>query len=291
MTKERKTGVLYIVATPIGNLNDITLRALEILKTVDFILAEDTRVTAKLLTHFGIQKQLISYHHYNEKKRIDEIEKYLTEGKSIALVSDAGTPLISDPGYVIVNHLREKAFEVIPIPGASAVIAAISASGLKTDQFQFVGFLSSKRKAKEDQLTQIKAYYGTSILYEAPHRLIETLKAIDLVFGEYNQVVLAKELTKQYEHFIKGSAQDILTWLNDDVLRQKGEFVILIQAPFVEDGNNNSEIDAKLTDTLKILLDELSLKQAVAITAKLFNQKKNKLYDYALSLTNNKEQS
>ncbi|MCF6765958.1 16S rRNA (cytidine(1402)-2'-O)-methyltransferase [Thiotrichales bacterium 19S3-7] len=291
MIKEKKDGVLYVVATPIGNLNDITLRALDILKTVDVILAEDTRVTAKLLSHYGVSKRLISYHHHNEKKRLDEIENYLIKGQSIALVSDAGTPLISDPGYMIVNYLREKHYSVIPLPGASAVITAISASGLKTDQFQFVGFLSSKQKTKETQLSQIKTYVGTSILYESPHRLIETLKMIASLFGTHDQITLAKELTKQHEHFIKGSATEILDWINEDRLRLKGEFVILIESAVDEDKNTNSEFDQQVIDALKIMLKELPLKQAVAITAKLFNQKKNKLYNYALSLTNEKESS
>ncbi|MCF6807907.1 16S rRNA (cytidine(1402)-2'-O)-methyltransferase [Thiotrichales bacterium 19S9-12] len=276
-------GTLYVVATPIGNLDDITLRALNTLKSVDFILAEDTRTSAKLLSHFGIEKKLISYHHHNEKSRVEQIEKALSEGSNIALISDAGTPLISDPGYVIVNYLREHDFNVIPIPGPSAMITALSASGLKTDQFQFIGFLPAKRTSKEKELKELQNYPGVNVIYEAPHRLIDTLEAIKQVLGDQCSLVLAKELTKQYEHFISGNVDEVLNWLDADKLRLKGEFVLLIDTS--ESKNDKTAEEKTIDETLTILLKHIPVKQAAKVASELLSLKKNALYQRALELT------
>lgn len=277
----QKKGTLYIVATPIGNLDDISFRAVSTLKNVDIILTEDTRTSSFLLNHYQIKKKLISYHHYNENERIKQIEAWLNEGNHIALISDAGTPLISDPGYIIVNYLRENDFDVVPIPGPSATIAAISASGLESDCFQFIGFLPVKEKQKEQALESIKNYNGTTIIYEAPHRILQTLFSIKKILGNERLLVLAKELTKQFESFVLGNADEIIGWLEEDSLRQKGEFVLLIQKNKLDDKDKNN---TKLDETLSLLLEDLPLKKAVKLSCHLLNLKKNQVYERALEL-------
>ena len=221
-------GKLYLVATPIGNLEDITLRAIRILKDVDIIYAEDTRQTLKLLNHLKITKPLYSYHRHNEGVKVDELIKKIEEGNNVAVVSDAGTPVISDPGEVAVKEALKNGIEVIPIPGACALINALIASGLNTKEFCFLGFLPLNKKNRKDVLENIKNESKTIILYEAPHKLINTLKDLNFILEE-RQIVIARELTKIHEEFIRGTVVEIL----DKYKEPKGEHVIIIE------GNNN----------------------------------------------------
>lgn len=217
-------GILYLVATPIGNLDDITLRAIKILQDVDFIAAEDTRHSLKLLNHFSISKPLISYHRHNEDVKSELLIEKLLDGKNIALISDAGTPVISDPGEQIVRIALQNNIKVIPIPGACALINALIASGFDSKEFTFLGFLSLNKKNRNEKLEEIKKSACTVILYEAPHKLTSTLKDLDNIL-EDRKIVLAKELTKIHESFISGTAKELL----ELVPNPKGEFVIVIE--------------------------------------------------------------
>lgn len=219
-------GILYLVPTPIGNLEDITFRALETLKKVDVIAAEDTRHTQKLLNHFHIQKELISYHEHNRMERIPQLLQRLEAKETIALVSDAGMPAISDPGYELVRAVTEKQIHVIPLPGANAATTALIASGLPTDAFYFYGFLPRKKQEKEDALSYIGKLPATIILYESPYRIKDTMKMMEKVLGNRN-IVLARELTKLYEQFVRGSVKDVIKWLDTNEI--KGECCILIE--------------------------------------------------------------
>jgi 16S rRNA (cytidine1402-2'-O)-methyltransferase len=220
-------GTLYIVATPIGNLEDITYRAVRILGEADLIACEDTRHTRKLLQRYAISKPLVSYHEHNEEERSDELIRELQAGRSVALVSDAGTPLIADPGYRLVRKARALGIGVTPIPGASAMVAALSASGLPTDTFEFQGFFSAKRTQRRRQLEELRNAQQTHVFYEAPHRILETLDDIAEILGAGRLIVLARELTKLHEEFLAGTAAEIR-----DVLRSrtgiKGEFTVMI---------------------------------------------------------------
>jgi len=204
------SGTLYIVATPIGNLEDITLRALRILKEVDLIAAEDTRHTKKLLTHYGIQKHLTSYHEYNEKTKSSQLIHRLKEGCRVALVSDAGTPLLSDPGFRLVQEAIRAEVQVIPVPGPSAVTAVLSASGLPTDHFAFDGFLPAKKAARRKYLTGLREEERTLVFYEAPHRVQESLRDILEILGD-REIVLGREVTKLHEEFLRGSVSQLIS--------------------------------------------------------------------------------
>lgn len=226
------SGILYLVATPIGNLDDITLRAINTLKEVDFIAAEDTRHSLKLLNHLNISKPLISYHRHNENIKSDLLIDKLLDNKNIALITDAGTPIISDPGEEIVKIALEKNIKVVPIPGACALITALISSGLNANSFSFLGFLPLNKKNRKQKLEEIQNSKNTVILYEAPHKLISTLQDLNKIL-ENRKIVLAKELTKIHESFISGTANELLQKIENP----KGEFVIVIE------GNNNSEND------------------------------------------------
>lgn len=228
-------GKIYLVATPIGNLEDITLRALRILKEVDLIAAEDTRHTLKLLNHFNIKKSLISYHRHNEETKTDEIIKQVKQGKTIAIVTDAGTPGISDPGEEIVKEAIKENIEIIPVPGACALINALIISGLSTKEFAFFGFLSIHQKIKKEQLERIKKETKTVILYEAPHKLLKTLKDLLEVIGN-REIVIVKELTKIHEKVYRGKISEVLEELGENV---KGEFVVLIPREQKENEEKN----------------------------------------------------
>ena len=217
-------GKIYLVATPIGNLEDITLRALNILKEVDLIAAEDTRNTLKLLNHFEIHKPMISYHRHNEEIKVDNLIKKVKDGENIAIVSDAGTPGISDPGEVIVKQAIENNIEIIPIPGACAAINALIASGLDTNEFTFIGFLPLNKKSRNEKLLQIKNETKTLIIYEAPHKLKNTLQDLKDFIGR-RKIVLARELTKIHEEFIRGTLEEII----EKSENLKGEMIILIE--------------------------------------------------------------
>lgn len=276
------SGVLYIVATPIGNLDDITLRAKQTLGLVDIIAAEDTRHSQRLLNHLGINNKMISLHEHNEHQRIQQILNYLQQGNSIALISDAGTPLISDPGYPLVRAVIEQGFSVRPIPGVSSIIAALSAAGLPTDQFCFHGFLSHKNSERLDKLKAISNQSGTHILLESTHRIQRLLEQLDETLTDV-AVVLAKELTKRYETFIRGTARQCLQAFNNDKAMLKGEFVVLLHI------NRDAKTDRPDIDTdslLRRLMQDLSLKKAVRLAVEISGLKKNELYQQALKINN-----
>jgi 16S rRNA (cytidine1402-2'-O)-methyltransferase len=280
-------GKLYIVATPIGNLADITLRALQVLSEVDLIAAEDTRYSRRLLNHHGITTRLTSLYEHNEALRSEALLTQLQTGRSIALISDAGTPLISDPGYRLVNQVTEAGIVVVPIPGASALTAALCCAGLPTDRFLFEGFLPAKPMQRNLRLEGLLEESRTIIFYESPHRLLASLQAIAKVMGSQRQMVLAKELTKSYEHIVRGTANDVIEWLTALPERQQGEFVILLHgAP--------KQTQAKLTyndkRVLETLLAELPVKQAAKLTAAITGGRRNELYELALQLQTGREE-
>ena len=279
-------GILYIVATPIGNLADITQRALNVLNQVAVIAAEDTRHSQKLLQHYGIKKTLISLHEYNEQARAQQILELLTQGKDIALISDAGTPTISDPGYRLIKSAHAAAITVVPIPGACAAIAALSASGIPTEQFIFEGFLPSKSAQRKQRLQTLVTETRTLIFYEAPHRVIELFDDLITIFGPEREAVLAKELTKTFEKIIAGKLPELKNWLEADAARIQGEFVVLIHGAVAV--SKDADAEAAIKNTLKILVNELPLKQAVALTAQLTGAKKNWVYELALELRGEK---
>ncbi len=273
-------GTLYIVATPIGNLADISQRAIDVLTQVDIIACEDTRHTGKLLSAFSIKNRTMSMHDHNERQRQEQIAALLQEGKTIALVSDAGTPLISDPGFHLVRHCRSLGLAVSPIPGACAAISALSVAGLPTDRFSFEGFLPSKSGARQAVLISLLEEARTMVFYDAPRRAIDTIKDIATTLGGERYVVIARELTKTFETIHSDTASNLLTWLEQDPNQLKGEMVLIIEG-YKADAN---EISVKVVDTLKLLLAEMKPKKACAITAEIYGVKKNALYDIALSL-------
>lgn len=272
-------GILYIVATPIGNRDDISLRALDTLKSVDKILAEDTRHSKVFLESLGIQKPLISLHAHNESTKSKDLIELLLAGQNLALISDAGTPLISDPGFPLVRLAREKGINVVPIPGPSAIITALSAAGVPADNFTFIGFLPAKQQARKERLKELAKALNTVVLYESTHRILNCLEDIEAIFGPDYELVLAKELTKTFERFIQDKVSNIHQLLIDDSGLCKGEFVLILPAKLAEEG-----ADLKAKDTLLILLEELPLKQAVKIAHLLTKVNKNELYQLALEL-------
>lgn len=273
-------GSLYIVATPIGNLKDISERAIEVLQTVDKIAVEDTRVSQKLLHYIGIQKPLLPLHDHNERTMASTVLDHIEAGNNIALISDAGTPLVSDPGFLLVKHAHERGIKVVPIPGPSALIAALSASGLPTDRFIFEGFLPEKSGARQTLLTQLKNETRTLIFYEAPHRLINALQDMIIVLGEGRLVTLARELTKTFETIKQGTLKDLLSWVQQDPNQTRGEIVLVVSGmPKID----KSEITDEATRILSILLSELPLKQAAALAAKITGIQKRVLYEAGLN--------
>ncbi|MDF1683917.1 MAG: 16S rRNA (cytidine(1402)-2'-O)-methyltransferase [Legionellaceae bacterium] len=273
------TGTLYVVATPIGNRDDITLRALEILKHVDSIAAEDTRHSRPFLTALGIQKPLISLHAHNESTESTRLVEQLKQGQNIALISDAGTPLIRDPGYPLVKKARDKGINVVPIPGACALIAALSAAGVPTDIFTFAGFLPATMAARRTALEGFKAaLQHTIVFYESTHRLQACLDDMLEVFGDACEIVLAKELTKTFETFVTGSIPEVQAWILEDMSRKKGEFVVILppRVCFEQAGEHDA--------CLEVLLAELPVKQAVKLAVKLTGANRNVLYPRALEL-------
>lgn len=276
----KKIGTFYIIATPIGHLGDITYRAVDVLKQVDLIAAEDTRHSKILLQHYGIRTKLISTHAFNEAKRVALFLERLKQGESIALISDAGTPLISDPGALLVKKIRDEGISVVPIPGACAFITALCAAGLPTDRFIFEGFLSTKSAPRLEKLKALSEDTRTIIFYEAPHRILKLIAEMGSVFENTRQMVLAKELTKTFETFFSGTAKEVYAWLQEDEVRQKGEFVVLVEGC---NKNKTEEMLPKETlRVLEILLSALSVKQASELTAKITGDKKNLIYKTAL---------
>lgn len=273
-------AVLYIVATPIGNLGDMTPRAVEVLQSVALIAAEDTRHSGRLMAHFNIKTPMISVHDHNERQRLQTILDKLSAGENIALISDAGTPLISDPGFYLVRGVRDAGFKVVPVPGCSAVITAMCAAGVPTDRFIFEGFLPAKRTGRQQQLALIKSEERTVIFYESTHRIIETLNDMVEVLGADRYVVMARELTKTFETIHGDKVSDLLVWMEQDHNQQKGEFVLIVQGvePKKEEGFSTETLHV-----LETLLEELPVKQAAALAAKLTGEKKNALYQEALN--------
>jgi 16S rRNA (cytidine1402-2'-O)-methyltransferase len=276
-----EAGKLFIVPTPIGNLEDMTHRAVRVLGEVDLVAAEDTRHSQKLLQHYDISTRMISLHDHNEDQRGKQLIEKMKLGQNMALISDAGTPLISDPGYGLVNQCRAAGLEVVPLPGACAAITALCAAGLPTDRFRFEGFLPSKEQAKSQALQALERETGTSIFYESPRRIEASLKAVVEALGDERPVVIAKELTKTFETFFSGSAKQCLSWLQEDANHQRGEFVLMIG------GHKHDEtvVSAEALKLLKALMSELPLKKAAGITADQFGLKKNALYQLGLSFS------
>ena len=275
-------AVLYVVATPIGNLADISERALKVLRSVDLVAAEDTRHTKQLLMHFVIKKPLFSVHDHNEHQRVEKVLAELSAGKSIALVSDAGTPLISDPGFVVVQAVRKAGFPVVPVPGACAMVAALSAAGLPTDRFCFEGFLPAKSSGRKKQLKALEQESRTLVFYESPHRVLDSLKDMAEVLGGAREITLARELTKTFETFLSGSLEEVIAMVEQDANQRKGEFVLVLAGAKVESDDEEQAIAAE--HVLNVLLEELPVKQAAALTAKITGLKKNALYQQALAL-------
>lgn len=274
-----KPSTLYIVATPIGNLGDITLRAIETLKNVDLIAAEDTRHSGLLLQHFAIEGRLYPLHDHNEQQKTEALIEKLKSGLSIALISDAGTPLINDPGYHLVKACYQNQITVVPVPGACAAITALSVSGLPTDRFCYEGFLPAKSKARIDLLTQLKQEPRTVVFYESTHRILDSLQDMLNVYGPEKIVVLAKELTKSWETIMHSPLKDLIEWLKADDNRRKGEFVLIVEG---YDKVNEQEIDPDAIKLLYRLQQEIPLKKAAGIVAEIYGLKKNQLYQLGL---------
>lgn len=278
-TLPNEVPTLYIVPTPIGNLGDITQRAIEVLNSVDLIAAEDTRHTGKLLSHFNIQTKTFALHDHNEQQKAQVLVDKLLAGHSIALVSDAGTPLISDPGYHLVTQCRQAGVKVVPLPGACAVITALSASGLPSDRFSFEGFLPAKSKGRKDKFLEIAKAERTCVFYESPHRILDSLDDMLDILGPDREVVLARELTKTFETIQGMPLADLVEWVKSDPNQQRGEMALLIH------GYRSSEqesIPEEVKRTLTILVKELPLKKAAAMAAEIYNLKKNALYKWGL---------
>jgi 16S rRNA (cytidine1402-2'-O)-methyltransferase len=274
-------GELYIVATPIGNLEDITLRAISVLKNVKLIAAEDTRQSRKLLRHYGITTPLYALHAHNEKARSAKIIAYLSNHQDVAYITDAGTPLISDPGAVLVKLVREQGFKIHPIPGPCAAITALSISGWINPHFYFEGFLPHKETLRKDRLIELKTLPCTCIFYESPHRIVPMLQNVLAIMGN-REIVLARELTKKYETVLTGKLEELLPILEESAEQRLGEFVVLVQG-----GEKEQDIlEERKIATLDILLSQLPLKSAVVTASKLLDISKNELYELALKMKN-----
>ncbi len=270
-----------MVATPIGNLRDISLRALDVLAAVDVIAAEDTRTTAHLLTHHSIAGKMIALHQHNERAAAEKVLALLEKGKSVALVTDAGTPGISDPGAILVNLAHEHGYRVTPIPGANAALCALSAGGITEPHFLFYGFLPPKTGARKRTLEGLKLQPYTLVFYEAPHRILGCVMDLVTVLGAHRQLTLARELTKLFETIHVCALGDALTWLQADANQQKGEFVLLLSGAETQ---NKSGVSDQTRHTLELLLESLPLKQAVRLAAEITGESRKILYALALSL-------
>jgi len=272
-------SALYVVATPIGNLDDMTPRAIRTLESVALIAAEDTRHSGRLLSHFNIKTQMIAVHDHNERQQQQKIISCLEKGDSVALISDAGTPLISDPGFVLVREVRAAGYKVVPVPGCCAMVAALCAAGIPSDRFAFEGFPPAKSQQRMNFYSALASETRTLMFYESPHRIEDSLKAVVEVFGADRPIVVARELTKTFETYLSGTSAEVLQQVQADANQRKGEFVLMVQgAPEKDD----TELDVKASEVLDILLEELSVKQASALAAKITGIKKKVLYQAAL---------
>lgn len=271
-------GVLYVVATPIGNLDDLSPRALLTLNEVALIAAEDTRHSAKLLQHFGILTPVTAFHEHNEREKSTELIALLSQGKSIALISDAGTPLVSDPGYRLVHAAHDSGIRVVPLPGPCAAIAALSASGLPSDRFAFEGFPPVKSAARRTWLEALARDPRTLIFYESPHRILESLQDMATVFGATRMAVYARELTKHFETVRYSSLGELVEWVGADPNQQRGEIVVLVHGASAVASENQGEAER----IVRILIKDLPVSQAAALAAEITGLKKNQLYELAL---------
>lgn len=278
--KNGSQGTLYIVATPIGNLSDITQRALETFKQVDLIAAEDTRHSGLLLSHYGIKKPFFALHDHNEQQRATNLVEKLQQGLNIALISDAGTPLISDPGFHLVRECRQAGISITPIPGACAAITALCVAGIASDRFCFEGFLPAKSKARCDKLQELLNEPRTLIFYESTHRILDTLQDMQTVWGKERYVVMARELTKTWETIHGAPLGELIAWLMEDNNRIKGEIVLVVEGKTADE---SEEFLQQAVILLEKLANELPLKKAAAIVAETFGYKKNALYQYGLA--------
>ena len=274
-----EAGILYIVATPIGNLGDISARALEVLQKADRIAAEDTRHSASLMRHFAIDTPMFALHEHNERHKAESVLRLLQQGESLALISDAGTPLISDPGYFLVREAHAAGIKVVPVPGPSALIAALSASGLATDRFCFEGFLPAKTGARRRALEALAQEPRTLAFYETPHRIEESLVDMAATLGDDRPATLARELTKTFETIRHATLGELAAWVAADPNQRRGEFVVLIEGA-QEKGDEGLDEETQRIATL--LAEELSVKQASALAAKISGEKKNAIYKYLL---------
>lgn len=279
-SSKQKAGILYVVATPIGNLLDITRRALEILQSVSLIAAEDTRHSRKLLTHYGIGTPMLALHEHNERRATTGLLRRLESGADIALIADAGTPLISDPGFHLVRCVRAAGLRVSPVPGASALTAALSVAGLPTDRFIFEGFLPAKRAARRQRLRELQTATATLVFYESSHRIRSSLDDMQALFGPAREATLARELTKTFETIRQASLAELHAWVTAERDQQKGEFVVLVHGA----GHAAAAIDAATARMLEVLTAELPLRQAVSLAARISGMGRNHLYEYALQL-------
>ena len=275
------TGILYIVATPIGNLNDITLRAIEVLKQVDVIAAEDTRHSKKLLDHYGIDTRLMAVHDHNEQDRIEVLMQLLQDGKSVALISDAGTPLISDPGFRIVRAMQKVGLGVVSIPGPCAAVAALSIAGLPTDRFLFVGFLPPKQQARRSALEKVLTESATLVFYESPKRIADCVADVIEVMGAERMISVAKEITKAFETVKTGAAAEVLDWLLEDDHHRRGEFVLLVQGAETE-APGDTVVEPSALRAVQLANEYMPMKKACALVSELTGVPKNALYEAAL---------
>jgi 16S rRNA (cytidine1402-2'-O)-methyltransferase len=272
---------LFVVATPIGHLDDMTFRAIDILKSVSIVAAEDTRQSAQLFKHYNISTQLTACHDHNESNKIEQLVQKLLAGDSVALISDAGTPLISDPGFKLVRAAQENGIKVVPVPGACAAIAALSAVGLPSDRFSFEGFLPSRSSQRISQLEKLKNETQTLIFYEAPHRILESIKDMAHVFGEDRPVGFAREITKTFETIKKMTLKDLVSFIENDHNQEKGEIVVVVGGAAAKTDLEQEKLD----ELLKRLLQDLSVKAASQLAADLTGIKKKVAYQRALELT------
>ena len=283
--EEKLECALYVVATPIGNLGDITLRAIDTLKNADVIAAEDTRVTKNLLAHLGIATKLIAVHEHNERHAAAGIVNLLQQGKCVALVTDAGTPAISDPGAKVVAAVHAAGFRVVPIPGASALVAALSASGEGEHGFSFHGFLPATAGERRRTLDALQSDNQALVFYESPHRIVDSVAAMHAAFGDTRTLVIGRELTKKFETVHRVALAEAVAWLQADDNHQRGEFVLILSNPSTGAASEAEMVrEQALERTLSALCSELPLKQAVALAVKITGEKKNKVYEMALSI-------
>lgn len=277
----KSTGTLYVIATPIGNLEDISQRAVRLLNQVDLVAAEDTRHSGNLLRHLGIRQDMLSLHEHNEAQQLERILAELEQGRSVALISDAGTPLVSDPGYRLAQAAHARGLAVSPVPGPSSVMAALSAAGLPTDRFSFEGFLPAKQAARQKVLADLAQDPRTLIFFESPRRVLEALTDMVAAFGADREAAVARELTKAFETIRQQSLGELLAWLTAEPGQQRGEFVLLVAG---QRHSDQAEAAQAAERVLRVLLAELPVRQAAKLAAELTGQPRNRLYELALSL-------